>query len=141
MQRPWRDVTYWLASPGLLSLLSYRTQDHQPRMAPPTMDWALPHQSPRKCFTAGSYGGIFPPLNFFQCAFIFILYTLVFCLHICLCEGVRFPKTGVTGRCDLPCECWKLNPSPLEKQPVLLTTQLSFQPHGGISSAEVPSLR
>jgi hypothetical protein len=22
MQRPWRDVTYWLASPGLLSLLS-----------------------------------------------------------------------------------------------------------------------
>jgi len=31
MQSPWRDVTYWLASPGLLSLLSYRTQDHQPR--------------------------------------------------------------------------------------------------------------
>jgi hypothetical protein len=27
MQRPWRDVPYWLASPGLLSLLSYRTQD------------------------------------------------------------------------------------------------------------------
>ena len=26
MQRLWRDVTYWLASPGLLSLLSYRTQ-------------------------------------------------------------------------------------------------------------------
>jgi hypothetical protein len=26
MQRPWRDVTYWLASPGLLSLLSYRTK-------------------------------------------------------------------------------------------------------------------
>jgi hypothetical protein len=31
MQRPWRDVTYWLSSPGLLSLLSYRTQDYQPR--------------------------------------------------------------------------------------------------------------
>ena len=31
MQRPWRDVLYWLASPGLLSLLSYRTQDYQPR--------------------------------------------------------------------------------------------------------------
>jgi hypothetical protein len=31
MQRPWRDVSYWLASPGLLSLLSYRTQDYQPR--------------------------------------------------------------------------------------------------------------
>ena len=37
MQRPWRDITYWLASPGLLSLLSCRTQDHQPREAPPTM--------------------------------------------------------------------------------------------------------
>jgi len=31
MQRPRRDVTYWLASPGLLSLLSYRTEDYQPR--------------------------------------------------------------------------------------------------------------
>jgi hypothetical protein len=31
MQRPWRDVPYWLASPGLLSLLSFRTQDYQPR--------------------------------------------------------------------------------------------------------------
>jgi hypothetical protein len=27
MQRSWRDVSYWLDSPGLLSLLSYRTQD------------------------------------------------------------------------------------------------------------------
>jgi hypothetical protein len=31
MQRPWRDVTYWLAYSGLLSVLSYRTQDYQPR--------------------------------------------------------------------------------------------------------------
>ena len=31
MQRPWRDVPYWLASSGFPSLLSYRTQDHQPR--------------------------------------------------------------------------------------------------------------
>jgi hypothetical protein len=30
MQRSWRDVTYWLASPGLLSLLAYQTQDYQP---------------------------------------------------------------------------------------------------------------
>jgi hypothetical protein len=33
MQRPWRDVLYWLASSGLLSLLSYRTH---PEMVPPT---------------------------------------------------------------------------------------------------------
>ena len=31
MQRPWRVVMYWLASYSLLSLLSYRTQDYQPR--------------------------------------------------------------------------------------------------------------
>ena len=34
MQRPWRDVLYWLASPGLLSLLSNRTQNYQPRDGP-----------------------------------------------------------------------------------------------------------
>jgi hypothetical protein len=32
MQRPWRDVTYWLASPGLLSMLSYRTKTASPEM-------------------------------------------------------------------------------------------------------------
>jgi hypothetical protein len=31
MQRPWKDVTYWLTSPDLFSLLSDRTQDYQPR--------------------------------------------------------------------------------------------------------------
>ena len=36
MQRPWRDVHYWLASPGLLSLLSYRTKTSSPEMVPPT---------------------------------------------------------------------------------------------------------
>jgi hypothetical protein len=28
MQRPWRDVSSWLASPGLLCSLSYRTQGY-----------------------------------------------------------------------------------------------------------------
>ena len=36
MQKPWRDVPYWLASPGLLSLLSYRTKTTSPEMVPPT---------------------------------------------------------------------------------------------------------
>ena len=51
MQRPQKGA-YQLASYSLLSLLHYRTQDHQPRdgpahnrLAPPTMGWALPHQS------------------------------------------------------------------------------------------------
>jgi hypothetical protein len=38
MQRPWRDVLYWLVPPGLLCLLSYKTQDYQSRMVPPTRD-------------------------------------------------------------------------------------------------------
>jgi hypothetical protein len=45
MQRPWRDAAYWLAPQGLLSLLSYRTQDHLSGIAPPTIGGALPHQS------------------------------------------------------------------------------------------------
>jgi hypothetical protein len=36
IQRPWRDVHYWLASPGLLSLLCYRTKTTSPEMVPPT---------------------------------------------------------------------------------------------------------
>ena len=45
MQRPWRGAAYWLALYDLLSLLSYRTQNHSPGVATPTMGWALPHQS------------------------------------------------------------------------------------------------
>ena len=36
MQRHWRDILYWLASPGLLSLLSYRTKTTSPEMVLPT---------------------------------------------------------------------------------------------------------
>jgi hypothetical protein len=37
MQRPWKDVTYWLASLDLLSLLSIEAKTTSPGMAPPTM--------------------------------------------------------------------------------------------------------
>jgi hypothetical protein len=47
MQRPWRDVLYWLVSPGLLSLLSYRTQ----RL--PAQRWSHPQ-------------GAFPPLSLIE---------------------------------------------------------------------------
>jgi hypothetical protein len=48
MQRPWRDVNYWLASPGLLSFLSYRTQDYQLRDGT-THKWPSPlDYQPRK---------------------------------------------------------------------------------------------
>jgi hypothetical protein len=34
-------AAYWLSSYGLLSLLSYKTQNYQPGIASPTMGWAL----------------------------------------------------------------------------------------------------
>jgi hypothetical protein len=37
MQRPWKGVSYWLASPGLFSLLSYRTKTTNLGMVSPTM--------------------------------------------------------------------------------------------------------
>jgi len=50
MQRPWRDVTYWLAPPDLLILLSYRAQDYQPRDGTthngPSHHWSLVEKMP-----------------------------------------------------------------------------------------------
>jgi hypothetical protein len=43
-----------------------------------------------------------------------------------LWEDIRFPGTGVTDRCELPCRCWGLNRGPLEERPVLLTTKKSL---------------
>jgi hypothetical protein len=55
-------AAYWLALHGLLSLLSYRTQDHQPRDGT-THSGLGPPPLIRKCpigvLTAQSYGGIF----------------------------------------------------------------------------------
>lgn len=51
--------------------------------------------------------------------FIYILCTLMFCLHACLCEGVGSPGTGIVTVVRYPGECWELNPGLLEKQPVL----------------------
>jgi hypothetical protein len=50
LQRPWRGAAYWLAFPGLLSLLFYRTQDHQPRDVTthnrPSHPWSLIEKMP-----------------------------------------------------------------------------------------------
>lgn len=43
IQRPWVLLTSLLMA--LLSLHSSRTQGHLPRVAPPTMGWAIPHPS------------------------------------------------------------------------------------------------
>jgi len=60
MQRPWRGTAYLLAFLGMLSLLSYRTQDCQPwddttynGLRPPPLDHYL-----TKWLKVGSHGGI-----------------------------------------------------------------------------------
>lgn len=58
----------------------------------------------------------------------FILCTLVFCLHSCLCEGVGSPEAVSTDSCELSCGCWELNPGPLEEQPGLSAAEPSLQP-------------
>lgn len=55
-------------------------------------------------------------------------FILAFCLHMCLCEVVRFPGTGIADSCELLRGCWESDPGPLEKQAVLLTTDPSMQP-------------
>ena len=55
----------------------------------------------------------YQPLLFFSNnLFIFLLY--MFCLSVCLCEGVRVPGTGVTDSCELPRGCWEMNLGPPE---------------------------
>jgi hypothetical protein len=49
------------------------------------------------------------PFSYFK---IFILCILVFCLHVCPCESVGSPGTGVTDGCELPCGFWELNQGP-----------------------------
>jgi hypothetical protein len=60
--------------------------------------------------------------------FNFILRKLVFYLHLCLCESVGTPGTGLIDSFELPCGCWELNTHLLEEQSVLLTADPSLQP-------------
>jgi hypothetical protein len=50
MRRPWKNISYWLASPSLLSLLSCRTLDYQPRDGTthnvPSHPWSLIEKMP-----------------------------------------------------------------------------------------------
>lgn len=53
MQRPWKGVTYWFAPRGLLRMLSYRTQSHQPRDGTTVGGLGLPTSSLIKKIPAG----------------------------------------------------------------------------------------
>ena len=59
--------------------------------------------------------------------FIFILCALVFCPHVCLCEGVRTPGNGITDSYELSCGCWELSPGPLAEQSEFFTAKLLLQ--------------
>jgi hypothetical protein len=41
---------------------------------------------------------------------------------------LHFLELELIDNCMLPCGCWELNPSPLEEQPVLISTEPSLQP-------------
>ena len=59
MQRPWRDASYWLASPGLFSLLSIEPKSTSPKLVPPTRalpTWSLIEKMPH----SWSHGGTSP---------------------------------------------------------------------------------
>jgi hypothetical protein len=66
MQSPWKGAAYWLASPGLLSLLFYRTQDYQPRDGTthngPSNPWSLIEKMPYSWISWKHFlkGGSFP---------------------------------------------------------------------------------
>lgn len=53
------------------------------------------------------------PFFFLNNLFTFILYTLVFCLQVCLYAGIRFSGTGVTDSYELSSGCWELNLGPV----------------------------
>lgn len=43
-------------------------------------------------------------------------------------EGIKATGTGVADGPELPCKCWDQNPSLLQEQWLLLTTELLFSP-------------
>ena len=73
IQRPWRDVTYWPVSPGLLSCFLIEPRTTSPRMAPPTMDpfhpWSIIEKTPYKRILWRHFlkGGSFLYNNFSLC--------------------------------------------------------------------------
>ena len=77
---------------------------------------------------------IVPKLFLFVFWFFFLkIYLLLFYVYwcfacICVCEGAKFPRIGAIHSCELPYGCWELNPSPLEEQPELLTTEPPHHP-------------
>lgn len=58
MWRPMEDAAYWHVHCDLFNLFSYKTQDHQPGVVPPTIIQLL-RKYPTGLPIAWPYGGIF----------------------------------------------------------------------------------
>lgn len=77
-----------------------------------------------------------PPLSSFFFLFLFYVYELLpayVSVHMCSTggdqkEGVSFSWNQGYRCCEPPSRFWELNPSPLEKQPALLSVESSLLP-------------
>lgn len=81
------------------------------------------------------------PLRF---APILNIYFKLYFVHVCLCiardayrspqirkrhQGIRPPKSALTGACELPSGCWKPTPGALQELEALSPAGPSLQPH------------
>lgn len=66
MERPWRNAAFWLVTNSFLNLLSYSTQDHQPRgdttcsKLDPPPSVISPENAPHACPQASMVRALFP---------------------------------------------------------------------------------
>jgi hypothetical protein len=54
--------------------------------------------------------------------------TTIHLFYVHWCFACVYVYVRVTGCYKLPCECWELNPGPVEEQSVFLTAEPSLQP-------------
>ena len=69
---------------------------------------------------------IFKDLFIYLLCYLFIYYVYNI-LPPCMPTFQKRAPDLITDGCEPPCGCWELNPSTLEKQPVVLTAELSAQ--------------
>jgi hypothetical protein len=98
----------------------------------------LPFQTTSCCFTPAvathlpelSLVTWLPPPLFNKFLFFFFQDLFILCIrvHSCLQTHQKRASDPITDGCEPPCGCWELNSGALEKQSVLLTTELFLQP-------------
>lgn len=56
------------------------------------------------------------------------MYYMYVCSPWRLEEDIRSPATGLKGGCEPQCQCWELNPAPLQEQAVTTQSLALFLP-------------